>query len=75
MQRSAFAWSDAPHYLGAVLDHLLGVKRAFSSCEALNDYFRIFIDEYTHDALIIVSHKNRRKHPHSKENRNILQVI
>ena len=33
----------APNDIGAISNHLFGVKRSFASCKSLNNYFGIFV--------------------------------
>src|SRR5229473_4616946 len=50
MFRSTFAGSDAADHVCAVLDHLLGMKGAFTAGEALDDQASVFVYKNAHRA-------------------------
>src|SRR6185369_16583291 len=43
-----FAGGDAGDYVGAVFAALLGVEKAASPSDSLDEYFRVFIEQYGH---------------------------
>jgi hypothetical protein len=45
---STFTRGYATYYIGAIFNHLLGMKAAFGASEALYNNFRIFINQYAH---------------------------
>src|ERR1051326_317801 len=46
---AAFARGNATDHIGAVLNHLLGVKSAFAARKALHNQFRFFIYEHAQE--------------------------
>src|SRR5690606_15202221 len=56
---SSFTWSNATYYICTVFYHLLRMERPFSPCKTLHNYFRIFIYQYTHNAIFKIYTKIR----------------
>src|SRR5579864_233638 len=47
---AAFTWSDSAHDVGAIFDHLLGMKSSLAASEALNDQASFLVDQDAHRA-------------------------
>jgi hypothetical protein len=54
MHLAAFARRYSTHHLCAILDHLLGMKSAFTACKPLHDNTGILIDQNAHGSGLIL---------------------
>jgi hypothetical protein len=48
VSRAALSRGYTTNYIGAVIDHLLRMKRAFFACDALDDKAGTFVNENAH---------------------------
>jgi hypothetical protein len=63
VQATAFAWGYTSDNVGAVFDHLGGVKGSFVTGETLNHNLGIFIDENAHEIEVPQKYGTRAKMP------------
>ncbi len=57
MSRTTFAGCNTTHYVGAVFNHLSGVKSAFCARKTLHNNFRTFINEDAHMQCFLVAQR------------------